>query len=289
LNKDINYIFNSIRLKPLIEPIIDVNETSILEYSTFNEDIAQSFNLSTDDDYEDEKLLSKSQFNPKTKTTPSNQNLTLKASNSRQNSSNIETFKGQQHFLNKIKKSEPSTSQTSTLTNRAELSAIIREKKKTLDAEINNRMNQPPQSSGIKKTVQIDYDISKVQEDKLKLKRKRIYEDTTESTPLKVKSRSPSPVSKRHQRSPASSFATQNFESLNRSPANFVRQKGYIEHGFKNYFRVFNVKKGFTLESLDQALSKFISPKFEFSVDLFLISLIKVIYLFQINFNLIPL
>ena len=132
-----------------------------------------------------------------------------------------------------------------------------------LDADMKNRTN----------------DASKSQEDKSSSKRKRNHEETNESTPIKAKSRSPSPLSKRHQKSQIPTRSpfkeTQSFvEGM--ALTNHVHQKGYITYTMRDYFRTFNVKTGFTFEKIDAVLEKFISPKSEFSVDLFLVMLIKV-------------
>ena len=268
-NKDINFIFNSTQLKPFIEPIREnIEETIIQEYSTFVEDQPFNLSMSSDSDEEEEQLKPKiiNKSTPLIRTTSSSSSF---STNSRQNSSNIETFKGQKHFLNRIKRSaEPfNASQSSTVTNQAELSALIREKKMKLDADMKNRTN----------------DASKSQEDKSSSKRKRNHEETNESTPIKAKSRSPSPLSKRHQKSQIPTRSpfkeTQSFvEGM--ALTNHVHQKGYITYTMRDYFRTFNVKTGFTFEKIDAVLEKFISPKSEFSVDLFLVMLIKV----KINF-----
>ena len=289
-SKDINFIFRSVQLRPFIEPLEDLTENSIQEYSML-EDVTtaavETFVLSSEESETEVEELPKT-FPHKIKSQFSDAVTLKQTSTNRQNSSSIDTFKGQQKLLTKIKKSE-STTQITTFTNTAELSAIIREKKKILDAEINNRAQQSSTSIG----RQVEHG-TRLQEDKrIKPNLKRSFEDARiedESTPIKSEV-CISPPAKRRHISPSSllqkslqgvtkcainSTAGNIYENF--SPRICSQQKGYISHALADYFKAFNVKKGFTLERLEATIKKFISPKSEFSVDLFVIMLIKVNY-----------
>ncbi len=262
-NKDVNFILSSMSPKPLIEPIKDyiakdlpMNESFAEETIIETNEEVDRFDISSDSSQiSDDEAKSQQRATPVKKTPTS-----LKTT--RQQSSNIDTIKGQIHFLNKIKKTESCTSNVAKISSMSEISAIIKAKKKSLDAEISSRPK-----------------IAKLTGDN-QLKRK--YEDTT--SPIKITTMDdvePLQAAKRYNRTATTNEVTIINQTVDENNDNFMPfmhncQKSYIKHHLASYFKTFNVKEGFRFAHLDTCIDKFLSPKSQFSVDLFLITLIQV-------------